>query len=312
MDAIVSLAIAILVGVAAWTLLGSATPDEARLEVRARAVAHVARRGLAIMSSSQACAALLRKDSFRLAVQELAGPLGRVGIELDEGERATLLALGSFVSCVLVGVFAQSLFVAIAAAPLVVVAYPLRAAQRERAERRELAEQMPGVLRTLATAMGSGQTLMQAIDYVGLHEEGCASQAFVRASLRLRCGMSAEEALGRLSDELDAPGAQLMATALAISQRTGSPLRELFQRSALLVEQQGEFQRMLSVKTAQVRLSVRIVCVLPVALVVLLSLISPDFRQGLHSVPGIVCLLVGAVMDGCALMLIRTILKGVM
>ena len=54
-----------------------------------------------------------------------------------------------------------------------------------------------------------------------------------------------------------------------------------------------------------------IVCVLPIALVVLLSLISPDFRQGLHTVPGIVCLVVGGAMDALALLIIRRILKGV-
>ena len=138
------------------------------------------------------------------------------------------------------------------------------------------------------------------------------AEPFARASLRLRCGVPAEAALKQLAAEMDAPGVDLMATALAISQRTGSPLRELFQRSALLVEQQGEFHRMLQVKTAQVRLSVRIVCVLPVGLVVLLSLISPDFRQGLHTTAGIACLLVGATMDAAALLLIRRILKGVM
>ena len=47
------------------------------------------------------------------------------------------------------------------------------------------------------------------------------------------------------------------------SHRTGSPLRDLLARSAALVERQGEFERELEVKTAQVRLSARIVCSLP-------------------------------------------------
>ena len=82
------------------------------------------------------------------------------------------------------------------------------------------------------------------------------------------------------------PGIGLLVTALVIAQRTGSPLRGLFQSSAQLVERQGEYERMLAVKTAQVRLSVRIVCLLPVLLVCVLSLISPDFQHGLATVPG--------------------------
>jgi tight adherence protein B len=124
--------------------------------------------------------------------------------------------------------------------------------------------------------------------------------------------MSVEAALEGLTHELEAPGVGLMVTALAISQRTGSPLRDLLRRTAGLVEQQREFERLLRVRTAQVRLSVRIVCVMPLAMVCLLSLISPDFRQGALSSAGMVCLLLAATMDALALLLIRKIMGGVL
>ena len=312
MDTAVPLMCAALAWLAAWVHLSSGAPDGPRLRVHARVVVHALRRALTSLASTSLCRGLLANELFRSAVDELAPHAQASGFALGMEELAAVLIVASCAVCVLAGAFSRSVFVAIAAVPLVAAAFPLRAAQHERLQKRELAGQMPGVLRTLATAMGSGQTLMQAIDYVSLHEGGAASEAFGHASLRLRCGMPAEAVLTKLSEELDAPGAGLMATALSISQRTGCPLRELFQRSALLVEQQGEFQRMLSVKTAQVRLSVRIVCVLPIAMVILLSLISPDFRRGLGTVPGVACLLIGATMDGIALMLIRAILRGVM
>lgn len=117
--------------------------------------------------------------------------------------------------------------------------------------------------------------------------------------------------MAQLSRELDAPGVGLLVTALAIAQRTGSPLRSLFQNSARLVERQGEYERLLAVKTAQVRLSVRIVCLLPLVLVCLLSLISVDYQNGLSTPAGAVSLLVAACMDGCALIVIRRLMRGV-
>jgi len=171
---------------------------------------------------------------------------------------------------------------------------------------------MPSIFRTLSIAMGSGQTLAQAIDYVGSHGEGPAGEGFARASLRLRCGASADEALDALSCELDAPGVGLLATALVISHRTGSPLRGLFLRSARLVERQGEFERLLSVKTAQARLSVRIVCSLPVAMVALLSMISPDFQAGLATPVGVASVVIALSLDGIALAIVRSLLKGVL
>ena len=312
MDAIVLLTCAVLMGLAAWTLCAPEAAGDLRLDVRMRAVGHVARRGLRALAASRLCLALLAQESFRSEAEVLKGRLEAQDVQVSLEEGAALLIVASGAVCAAAGLFARSAFVALAAVPLVAMAILMRASWRTRGQRRALAEQMPGVFRTLATALGSGQTLMQAIEYVGLNEGGAVAEPFGRASLRLRCGMSAEAALDQLALELDAPGAELMATALSISQRTGSPLRELFQHSALLVEQQGEFQRMLQVKTAQVRLSVRIVCVLPVGLVVLLSLISPDFRQGLHTLAGISCLFVGAMMDAAALLIIRRILRGVM
>ena len=187
-----------------------------------------------------------------------------------------------------------------------------RDAARQRRVRREVIEEMPGVYRTLAVAMGSGQTLAQAVEYVGAHEQGPAAGVFTRMSLRLRCGVSTEEAVAGLADELDVPGARLLAAALVISHRTGSPLRDLLLRSARLAERQGEFERMLVVKTAQVRLSVRIVCLLPVVMVGVLTLISPDFQQGLLTPSGLGCVTVAMLLDAAALLLIRRIMSGVM
>ena len=161
-----------------------------------------------------------------------------------------------------------------------------------------------GVPLAIAVAL-AGVPLAQAIEYLGAHEGGHAAKPFARASLRMRCGESAEEALMELSRELEAPGVGLLTTALLISQRTGSPLKSLFGHAAKMVERQGEFERMLEVKTAQVRLSVRIVCGLPVIMIAALSILSPDFRAGLATLPGMVSVMTAVVMDAFALIIIR-------
>ena len=131
-------------------------------------------------------------------------------------------------------------------------------------------------------------------------------------SLRLRCGVSTEQAVGLLAKELEVPGAQLLATALVVSHRTGSPLKDLLVRSARLAERQGEFERLLSVKTAQVRLSVRIVCLLPAAMLLILALVSPDFQQGLLTPAGVGCVTLAVALDLAALLIIRRMVRGVL
>ncbi|MBR3316730.1 MAG: type II secretion system F family protein [Atopobiaceae bacterium] len=312
MGALVCVACGGLAWMASWVLLSYEALPPARVGVRMRAFEHVAKRVLARLSSSSACALLGGWRPVCVVAEELRVRMDKAGGAFSQQECIVLLVVACMAACVGTGVIMWSPVGCVASIPVLVCAFPIRAAQVQRARERRIIEQMPDVFRTLATALGAGHTLMQAIDYVGLHEGGPAAEAFAHASLRLRCGMSAEEALGKLAAELDAPGAGLMVCALSISQRTGCPLKELFQRSAVLVEQQGEFERTLAVKTAQVRLSVRIVCVLPVAMVVLLSLISPDFREGLGTPAGIGCLAVGVLMDCVALLAIRSMLKGVL
>ena len=192
------------------------------------------------------------------------------------------------------------------------VGVPALSARHAELRRREANAAMPAVFRTLSVAMGAGMTLVQAAEYAGARAGGAVGEAFARLALRLRCGVATETALSELSDELHTPGAGLLSTALAISHRTGSPLQGLFQRSAALVERQGEFERLLAVKTAQVRLSVRVVCLLPAVMVALLAAISPDFQKGLSTPAGAGSVALAALLDVAAVAIIRRLVGKVL
>lgn len=249
----------------------------------------------------------VRRPSCALAATPLA-----VAVGADAEVAGVALLVGFCAEAVLAAIlFASPLAGAVAGAATVAVAVARDAVLRQR-RGREVSSSMPEIYRTLSVALGSGQTLAQAVAYVGSHERGPAAEVFARMSLRLRCGMGTEEAVGLLAEELGAPGTDLLAAALVISHRTGSPLRELLMRSAGLAERQGEFQRLLAVKTAQVRLSVRIVCLLPVVMIGVLAVISPDFQQGLLTPVGMGCVALAAVLDGVALVIIRGLVRGVM
>lgn len=255
---------------------------------------------------------LVRVPSWRSLSDALVRRLRSQGTYLAREDACAFVVLTSAVAALCLGLLAGSpagVVVGLVGAPVLI---SVRHASRERKRERALIDEMPEVFRTLAMALGSGETLTQAIEYVGMHEHGYAGSAFVQAALRLRCGASTEEAMAQLSRDLDAPGVGLLTTALVIAQRTGSPLRGLFQNSAQLVERQGEYERMLSVKTAQVRLSIRIVCLLPLLLVGMLAMISVDFQNGLATLPGMLSICVAALMDGCALLVIRHLMRGVL
>lgn len=270
------------------------------------------RKGLDAIAGLAPVSALMSRPAWDDLATAVCGRLGLAGVALSRREAGVAVVLCVVLVGLAGGLVSRSVVGALVVGGVCVIGVQVLQSSRERRRASALAEEMPGIFRTLSVALGSGQTLSQAIDYVGSHEVGPAAGEFARTSLRLRCGIPAERALTQMAGELDAPGVGLLVTALLISQRTGCPLRDLFQRSARLVERQGEFERTLSVKTAQVRLSVRIVCLLPILMIAVLSLVSPDFQSGLATFAGTASVVVALGMDAAALLIIRRLLKGVL
>ena len=69
-------------------------------------------------------------------------------------------------------------------------------------------------------------------------------------------------------------------------------------------------RRELEVKTSQVRLSAKVVAVMPVVLCGVLTLLSSDYRAGLSLQAGKTCLVVAALLDLSALLLVRRVMSG--
>ena len=312
MGALLPIASGCLIGLAVLVLLGAQRPVGPPSGRLARAAQRRTLRVLRALGASWPISRLLEVRVARSFAEEIAERARAQGLELDLGEALAAACCAIALVALLLAVLLASALAGIVVGVVLVALVVARDAAARQRMRREASLEMPGIYRTLSVAMASGQTLAQAVHYVGSHGRGPASGAFARMSLRLRCGVSTEEAVGHLTDELTAPGVGLLATALVISHRTGSPLRELLLRSARLAERQGEFERLLSVKTAQVRLSVRIVCLLPVVMIGVLTLVSPDFQEGLLTPAGLGCVVLALVLDGVALLIIRRMLKGVL
>ena len=244
---------------------------------------------------------LLTLDSWRHASDSLAQRLQGKSILLVREQACALILLVAMLLMLML----HSVVATLVIATTLGVGIPAWHASCLRRDGQDLLREMPNVFRTLAMALGSGETLSQAIGYAGTHAGGVAS-------LRLSCGASVSEAIDRLCEELDAPGVGLLCTALVISQRTGSPLKGLLEHSARLIERQSEFERMLAVKTAQVRLSVRVVSAIPALLVVGLSALSVDFRNGIMTPAGTFSLVVATILDVLAMAIIKRQMGGIL
>ena len=312
MERLLAVGVGCAVGCASLALLSPGEKDRRGAGWHVRRVVRHVRATLRRLGATAWAALALEWRPVRSLVDELAGRESLRSLGLSPRELAAALGVALLGASVLLALLLASPVAGLVGAGVALAAVSARDSAARRRRQREVRSAMPGVYRTLSVALGSGQTLAQAVAYVGAHERGPAAAVFSRMSLRLRCGVETEEAVSLLARELEAPGVDLLAAALVISHRTGSPLRELLTRSARLAERQGEFERLLQVKTAQVRLSVRIVCLLPAVMIAVLALVSPDFQDGLLTPVGLGCVGAALALDGVALLIIRRLVREVL
>lgn len=180
---------------------------------------------------------------------------------------------------------------------------------RKRAERARIERAMPESFSALAVSLGSGLSLAQAMQYVGGRAEEPVRTEFLHASALMTCGISAVDALDELVDRLRAPGLDLVVLALKVSRRTGAPLGGLLADASHLVGERIELARRLEVKTAQVRMSARLVAGMPVLMAGALSLLSADFRAGVFTFPGACSLAIAFSLNVMAWSIIRAIMR---
>ena len=238
----------------------------------------------------------------RLAPGALAGTDRR---RLEAGCLGLALCASSLVGGVLF--WSWSGCVVGAAVPCAAIAWRWRSVRRAQAD--DLERALPDAFRSLAVALGSGLSMGQSMAFIVARSEGPVRAEFSRVALAIDCGIPVAEALDALVARADAPGLETVALALKVSQRTGAPLQGLLTQAAQMAQGRLELKRHLDVKTAQARMSARLVALMPVAMVCALSLISSDFRAGAASATGTACIAAAFALNALAWSIIRKIME---
>lgn len=267
------------------------------------------------------------------AASALGAQMGRIGLvsrEFEESARCLLRAvqiggvrpfsgmsdrelLGSAVcidlGCGLMGLAATGSIWALpmgVAVPWMMLS--LRISECERKRRAQIEAGAPQAFAGLAASLGSGLSLVQALSYVGAHSKGEMGREFMRAACSMRCGESMARALDEMIGRLGVPGMEVVALSLEVSRRTGAPLGDLLGGAARSVGDRLELARELDVKTAQARMSARVVTAMPLVMIAFLVMTSPDFRVGLSAPAGAASLAIAASLDLIAWIAIRRIM----
>jgi tight adherence protein B len=177
-------------------------------------------------------------------------------------------------------------------------------------QRRLFSDQLPDNLQVLSSALRAGHSLVGALSVV---VEDCPEPShseFRRVVADEQLGVPLEEALGVVARRMASIDLGQVALVSALQRETGGNTAEVLDRVTENVRGRFELRRLVQTLTAQGRMSRWIVSFLPLGLLVLITLVNPEYMQPLYThTLGRVMLVFAAVMVVAGSLVIRRIVN---
>jgi len=167
----------------------------------------------------------------------------------------------------------------------------------------------------LANSLRAGSSFLQSVEMVVREAQAPISTEFSRVIREVNLGLPLDDALANLGRRMKSDDLDLMITAIAIQHQVGGNLAEILDTIAFTIRERVRIKGEIRTLTAQQRMSGYVVGFLPVALVLLLSVIAPTFMAPMLQQPpalfglpaGLFILGFGGLMMGIGFILIRRI-----
>lgn len=173
----------------------------------------------------------------------------------------------------------------------------------------ELLALMPDALKALGIYYGSGMTILQSFEQVAKETPEPLGRQLACVWTDMQAGRSVPEALAGMRERLRLPQVAFVAVALEVHQKTGGPVQPLLEHAARSISRSLALEKSLRVKTAQSRLSARIVSIMPIGIFLVLTLINPSYVAPFFESPGGIAMLAAAcILEIAGIVAVRRIL----
>jgi tight adherence protein B len=202
------------------------------------------------------------------------------------------------------GLFAGVLGAVAAALPL------LHISMKRRKRLRKFNEQLPDTLDLLGRSLAVGHAFSEALNQVSGEMPDPIAKEFRITFEEQKLGLSTKLALDRLVQRVPLPDLRLCVTAMHIQRETGGNLAEILEKVANTIRARFKLMEDFRTMTTSSRASAWILCGLPIALVVILTALNPDYMSKLIYDPrGHIVIVVAVIMQLMGMGLIRSILN---
>jgi len=214
------------------------------------------------------------------AGQRLARRLGHAGWAIGSGEFLTIVFIGALLLGVLGFVFGSAVGALAgvtlgAFAPFVVLSH---AAGRRLAA---IQSQLADTLMVIASSMRAGHSFLQSLDSAAKEIDEPAAGEFGRVLREIRLGRDTDDALEALVERVGSQDLEWAVTAIAVQRKIGGNLAEVLETVANTIRERETLRRQVRVLSAESRISVVVLVVLPILIAIYLMIVNPDYLRTL-------------------------------
>jgi len=166
--------------------------------------------------------------------------------------------------------------------------------------------QLVDALMSISNALRTGFSLQQAFSLIQREMDDPISQEFRLLNTEMRLGISMEDAMNHLVERMPSEDLDLVVSAINISREIGGNLTEVFDNIADTIRERHRIEGKIRSLTSMGKMQAFVICSLPVLMIVVLNLITPELMRPLFSEPiGIGLLVLIGVLELTGILVIR-------
>ena len=143
--------------------------------------------------------------------------------------------------------------------------------------RRAFANQLEDALQLLSGSLRAGHSLLRAIDAVSDQSESPTSEEFARIVNETRLGRDLDAALEQTVQRMDSTDFSWIAQAIGIHREVGGDLAEVLDQVGSTIRERNKIKRQVKALSAEGKMSAYVLLALPVLIIGVLSLMSPEY-----------------------------------
>ena len=181
--------------------------------------------------------------------------------------------------------------------------------RRSQSRKNKLEQQLPEALTFLANSLKAGFGLLQSLNMASEQLAHPIATEFAQTVHETNVGSSTEEAFLGLGERAHSYDMDLVVTAVLIQRSSGGNLAEILETVAATMRERVRIRGEIETLTAQQKLTGVVIGLLPVGVVLMFLVVSPDYILVLFNRPiGQVLLGIAGFMEAIGIMVIRRIL----